>query len=325
MNKPLVTYGITAFNAADTIERAVNSALGQTWEHHEVVIVDDASSDATPDILRSLAYRHPRIRLITLDQNGGVAAARNCIVKAARGEFIAFFDDDDISRPDRIVKQVERLVTYEKSHARGAPVICHTARAVVYPDGTRRVESTMGQRFACAAPSGLPVVRRVLIGSPLKDGYGSCSTCSQLARTSTYRNLGGFDPELRRGEDTDFNVRLALSGGHFVGLRETLVVQTMTKTAEKSLQDEYAHLLKILRKHQSVLEAEGLYEFAIKWSAMRQAWFAKSRATFIWHALKLIVQHPYVTTARAVAAFSTIGTNLAFRRFHASTSYAQEK
>jgi glycosyltransferase involved in cell wall biosynthesis len=129
----LVTIGITAFNAASTIERAVRSALAQSWRPVEILIVDDGSEDATPEILAELRKEHPEIRLIRHDRNLGIAATRNRILAEARGELLAFFDDDDESLPERVEAQRRRILEYEREFADGAPVICHTARLQLYP------------------------------------------------------------------------------------------------------------------------------------------------------------------------------------------------
>ena len=84
-------------------------------------------------------------------------------------------------------EQHKRITDYEKQFTEGAPVICHTARKVIYPHGEIRVEQTMGQTEEKPAPSGPAVARRILLGEPLEDGYGSCPTCSQMARLSTYK------------------------------------------------------------------------------------------------------------------------------------------
>ena len=56
----------------------------------------------------------------------------------------------------------------------------------------------------------------------MKDGYGACPTCCQMARTSTYQTVNGFDSKFRRSEDTEFCIRLAMNGGHFVGIKNLL-------------------------------------------------------------------------------------------------------
>ena len=92
---PLVTIGVTSYNSEKTIERAIRSALAQRWPAIEVLVVDDASTDTSPTILKRLAAEDSRLGVLFRQQNGGVAASRNAIVQNAGGEFIAFFDDDD--------------------------------------------------------------------------------------------------------------------------------------------------------------------------------------------------------------------------------------
>ena len=87
----LVTIGITCFNARDTIGRAIASAQAQDWPAIEIVVVDDRSSDGSPDAVRALAECDHRIRLIVHERNGGTAVARNTVLANANGEFIAFF------------------------------------------------------------------------------------------------------------------------------------------------------------------------------------------------------------------------------------------
>ena len=233
MTAPLVTIGLTTYNALRTLERALGSALAQTWRPIEIVAVDDGSSDGTLERLERVARQQPVLRVFSNAPNGGVAVSRNRILKEARGEFVVFFDDDDDSAPERIAHQVQRIVEYEDRFAGGAPVVCHTARRRIYTEGLERTEPTMGQLEGRLAPHGVAVANRILLGTRLDDGYGACPTCSQMARIGTYRAVGGFDPQLRRGEDTDFAIRLALAGGHFVGIAEPLVTQWMTRTSGK--------------------------------------------------------------------------------------------
>lgn len=312
----LVSIGITAFNAQDTIERAIASALAQTWRPIEVVVVDDCSSDGTVTLLEGLALEHQELRIVRHRNNAGVAVARNSIIEAAKGEFIAFFDDDDESAPDRVGQQVKRICDYERAHLAIGPVICHTARRVLYPDGSARIEPTMGERTDRPAPSGVAVARRVLFGTPLPDGYGACPTCSQLARTQTYRTLGGFDPEFRRSEDTEFNVRLALAGGVFVGIAQPLVQQRMTLSADKSLGSELDYAVRMLDKHRAIAESPGQYRFARTWLQMRHRWLAGRKFQALSGLLLLVLMHPVLSTRRLLPAISTLGINRAFARFH---------
>lgn len=89
MNSPLLSIVIPTYNRPRLIQRAVKSALQQTVEDLEIIVVDDGSTQAV-----SLP-EHPRLRLIRLPSNRGLAAARNAGTRAARGNWIAYLDDDD--------------------------------------------------------------------------------------------------------------------------------------------------------------------------------------------------------------------------------------
>ncbi len=106
---PRVTVAMPLYNGASTVARAIDSILQQTFTDFELVLVDDGCSDNTIDIVRS--YDDPRIRLITHETNQGLAATRNHLVDQARGEFIAWLDQDDWSHPERLARQVARFST----------------------------------------------------------------------------------------------------------------------------------------------------------------------------------------------------------------------
>ncbi len=316
IEQPLVTIGITTYNAENTVRDAVISALSQNWHPIEIIIADDCSQDQTPKILHDLAGQHPEINIFFNAKNSGVAVTRNLILAEAKGEFVAFFDDDDISEPERVTKQLQRITAYEQQYAKGEPVVCHSARYVIYPDGEAHVEATMGQNTSGPAPSGKQVARRILTGEPLKDGSGACPTCSQMARLSTYRTLKGFDPKLRRSEDTEFAIRLALRGGHFVGIATPLVTQYMTATSEKSLAEERKNMLYMIDKHRSFMEASGHYKFSRRWIEAKQAFLEKRRISFILRMTYIALRNPIKTIRRLIQAVPNLQLNQRFSRFH---------
>ncbi|PLK68881.1 glycosyl transferase [Rhizobium sp. TH135] len=295
---PLVTIGVTAFNAQDNIERAVRSALQQDWSNLEVVVVDDASSDQTGEIVERIVLKDSRVRLVRHAKNLGVGAARNSIINAASGEFVAFFDDDDESEASRIGAQWARIMRYEMKFAMGAPVICHTARLQTTGDGAERVEPTMGCREGASAPHGPAVASRILWGTRLDQGFGAVATCSQMARTSTYRATGGFDAAFRRSEDTEFCVRLALMGGHFVGIDSPLVRQKLTARADKTLDNELKYKLMLLAKHKQTAPTPGHFSAASGFLRFKYALQRRARFSALICLLQLLVTHPVLTTDR---------------------------
>jgi glycosyltransferase involved in cell wall biosynthesis len=102
-----VTVVVPCYRCAHTVERAVRSAAMQSEPASEIILVDDASGDATPDALRALQreFGEDRVRLIELPRNAGPAGARNAGWEAASGEFVAFLDADDAWRPRKIELQ----------------------------------------------------------------------------------------------------------------------------------------------------------------------------------------------------------------------------
>lgn len=313
---PKVTVGITTFSAAHTIETAIKSALEQTHSDIEIVIVDDCSTDGTQTTLAELQKKHPQLRVIEHHTNQGVAAARNNIINAATGDFIAFFDDDDTSDRTRIEKQLEAIVDLERLVGTQILSVCHTARWQIYPDGARVYCAT---QIGVPIPNGLSVALRILIGKPIPGcTHGAMATCSQMARTNTYKQLGGFDANLRRGEDTDFNIRLALAGGYFIGVAEPLVNQAMTLRQDKSWSSEHDFAMQILRKHIAVVTAAGFAGFAEAWANMKLAFLQGRHASFLSQIIKIMCRYPRQTTQRIIWVLPNIGDNLKIGRFRRS-------
>ncbi len=153
------------------------------------------------------------------------------------------------------------------------------------------------------------------MGEPLKDAYGSCATCSQAARTEVYRELGGFDERLRRCEDTDLAIRLALAGGHFVGIAEPLVTQHMTGTSDKSLDTLRELFLTVVDKHRSMFGSDMVYRFSRRWFSLKYDWLAGRRTRFAAGIVALGLGHPVLTWRRIRMAIPNLAHNRAFSRF----------
>jgi teichuronic acid biosynthesis glycosyltransferase TuaG len=103
---PLVSIITAAYNAEAFIGETLASVQSQSLGDWEMLVADDASADRTAAIVEATAAADPRIRLIRLERNGGVARARNAALAAARGRFIAFLDSDDLWLPQKLERQV---------------------------------------------------------------------------------------------------------------------------------------------------------------------------------------------------------------------------
>ena len=237
MTSPFVTSLIPAFNAAATIRRAIDSALGQTYQNLEVVVVDDGSGDKTSEIVGS--YARDDVRLIRLSSNQGASGAVNEGIAAAKGEFIAFLDADDEWLPTKLAKQIAAL----QSNPRAVMATCGCR----FVDGDGNVFREFGM-----PPPGIDkseVWRSLLAATFI------AKPCV-VARTAALRAVGPFDIDLPVAEDQNMWIRLSMTGEvEFVPEYLTLV-----HDAPRSLTKVYAdkvdkYVLPMIRRHISQQDA----------------------------------------------------------------------
>ncbi|MFL6681958.1 MAG: glycosyltransferase family 2 protein [Burkholderiaceae bacterium] len=138
---PLVSVVIPAYNAAATLSDTLDSVLAQTWRNIEIVVVDDGSRDGTPDVLARYA---PGVRALH-QANGGLAAARNAGVAAARGRFVALLDADDLCEPERIGAQVALMTARPDIVLCGSEFSCFDDAGIVSGRFARRYYSRLGR------------------------------------------------------------------------------------------------------------------------------------------------------------------------------------
>ena len=105
-NQPLVSVIMPCYNMALYISDSIKSVVKQTFPHWELLIVDDASSDETVDIIKSYAQSDARIQFAIKKLNSGIADTRNQCLQMAQGQFLAFLDADDIWHPEKLEKQL---------------------------------------------------------------------------------------------------------------------------------------------------------------------------------------------------------------------------
>ena len=192
---PTVSVIMPAYNVEPYLAASIESVLGQTFQHWEIVIVDDGSTDASGAIADRYANRDSRIRVVH-QANGGLSAARNTAMRHARGEVFALLDSDDLWDPDFLASQMALFaarpdVAIVTANARnlGGPYDGQPARP--WPD--RRPRPDLAQI--------LRDEEAVFIMS--------------LFRRDVYDRIGGFDEQMRSNEDYDYWLRAAAAGFQF--------------------------------------------------------------------------------------------------------------
>ncbi len=184
MKRPRVTVAIPMFNGAPYIKRAISSVLNQSMDDFEILVIDDGSTDSSCAEVESM--EDDRIRLLKNGQNRGLAWTRNRLVREAKGEFLAWLDQDDACLENRMIRQVEVF-----DHSPNT-VLCGGASRV-YREGEKAVSHT-------AIPS---VSGRLLAASQLF--WNVLATSTVMMRLDLVRDSAiSFDPFIEPAEDFGF-------------------------------------------------------------------------------------------------------------------------
>jgi glycosyltransferase involved in cell wall biosynthesis len=236
--RPEVTVIIPTRDRWALLAGTLSSALDEQDVDLEVIVVDDGSRDETP--LRLAEYPDPRIRTFRHDPNQGVAQARNRGIKEARGDWIAFLDDDDMWSPVKLRTQLDAVRREHAGFAYGSAV--H-----VDEDGT-----IIGIEWAPEPNELAPALLTKRNAIP-----AGCSNV--MVRTDAARRVGGFDENLFHLADWDMWVRL-VGAARPVACPEVLVgylkhSANMLTVRERDIFGEFAYLS---AKHEAASRARGL-------------------------------------------------------------------
>lgn len=113
LSQPLVSIVLPTYNRAGLIGETIQSVIGQTYTHWELIVVDDGSEDDTESVVTGFA--HNQIRYTRISHTGRLGAVRNCGIKLAKGDYIAFVDSDDLWRPDKLAFQLSLSRQYPQA------------------------------------------------------------------------------------------------------------------------------------------------------------------------------------------------------------------
>jgi GT2 family glycosyltransferase len=179
LSLPSVSVVVPVFNRDELVAESIHSVQTEAGVAVEINVVDDGSTDTTPDVVRKVARSDARVRLVR-SPHAGPAAARNVGVAVARGEYLTFVDSDDLCPAGRIRRQVEKLA--------GRPDVTAVVGAVLF--------------FEEFEATGAP--RR----DPRHVPFHNAALQSTTLRTDDFRGFGPLDETLGFAEDVDFFLRL---------------------------------------------------------------------------------------------------------------------
>ena len=235
MSAPLVSVIIAAYNRAQFVGQAILSALDQTVQDSEIIVVDDGSTDATSQVLSQFGDRIQIIRQI----NQGRSAARNAGVSIARADIIAFLDSDDMWMPDKLAKQLSLF------DAHPAVGLAHTFSDVVDENGIRLRKQTRR--------------RQHLYRDAVRRGYtyeGMSQQCTMFlstvaARRECWDHVGPMDTNIPAFEDWDWYLRVAIKAK--IGTIPETLVHFRQHAGNTSSQDFFEGRLKTCQNHLALL------------------------------------------------------------------------
>ncbi len=254
---PDVSVILPTYNRAHTLTASIESVLAQTHESLELIVVDDGSTDNTPDLIG--AFSDPRLVYIRYQPNRGAAHARNVGLEAARGEFFAFQDSDDLWRADKLSRQVEALGSAGPD------------TGVVYTD--MLFLSTSGEKVRRP----IPEVRRGILVNPDTHDYQVLFLGIQtvMARRSCFEEAGRFDESLPRFIDLELLLRFSRAY-HFIHLKEELVEHRSEPGISSNPYTEYLARRRLLETYAAEIPNDPAF-LAWQYSSMARALIRSGR------------------------------------------------
>lgn len=196
--RPSFSIVIPLYNEERFAAEAISSALNQSVRELQVVIVDDGSTDGTPEVIAG--FDDPRIDVVR-QENRGLAAARNAGIERARAEYIGLLDGDDLFMPEYAATMIAALDS-------------NPGAGFAFVDGWRYVESEARFRRASAyelngGPAELPDDPERMLDALLENNF---VLALSTLRRSAFDAVGGFEENLRSCEDYDLWLRMLIAG-----------------------------------------------------------------------------------------------------------------
>jgi glycosyltransferase involved in cell wall biosynthesis len=237
---PLISIILPTCNRAHLLPRAILSVLKQTYDNFELIIIDDASTDETRQVIGT--FEDARLRYIHHKHNLGAASARNTGIRAAQGTYIAFQDSDDEWLPEKLARQLTLLDNSSENTG-----LIYTYYRLIREDGRGTICPSRLQRWLRSLPlnvyhKGQDVYLALAQGNFI-------TTQSVLMKKACFNKIGMFDKRLSRFQDWDLWLRLA-QHYEFAHVPQPLVNVYVTEGSLSTNLDAFWDALEIiLHKH----------------------------------------------------------------------------
>lgn len=255
----MISIVIPLFNKSESVFGTISSVLGQSYQDFEIIIVDDGSTDDSFQVVSRFGQLEPKLTLIQ-KKNGGVCSARNTGIRAAKGDYIALLDADDIWDKDYLQEQMKMVEDFPECSMWG----------INYGE-------TIDGTIIRDVPTGLPKGYRGIVEDYFRiPGRISDLFCSSsvLIRKSVFDHIGLFDERIRYAEDSDMWFRIIARFP--VAFYDRYMVYYRFD-AENRAQVKHRPLKFFLPffvdKYSSYKDNSVFYRWINRWSAQHIAWY----------------------------------------------------
>lgn len=246
----LVSIVMPSYNRADLLPDTIESILSQDFEDFELLIVDDGSTDNTPEVIKRIQEQDPRLCYLQLPENRGIGYAREVGRKEAVGKYHALADSDDIWLPGKLRYQVEIMEKYPE-----IDILFGDFWNVSHITGEERggfADTQAGMRHVKVRSinEDLFLVEGGVETGILRANFIAVPT--MVIRANVFAKLGGFDPALKMIQDLEFAWRASVLGARYAYTTQTLI--------ERYVHESSVTAHKIDGAIQKIKELEGFYE-----------------------------------------------------------------
>lgn len=243
--KKTVDVIIPVYNCEQFVSQAINSALEQTYQPRQVIVIDDGSSDGTAEVVKALQKKHSNLTY-TKTENSGPSAARNLGARMSTADYISFLDSDDYWHAQKLEKQV---AIFEKNTD---PLL-----GIVYCSYSIRDDSekTKGFKTHLCAPY---VMKRGKIDPfDLYKNKGAFTTPGLLIRRDIFWKLNGYDETLRCGEDTDFLLKFCIKYTFDFVPDDLVTIRVHDFNTTKRIDYSFIHFIAFYNRYPEIIAASG--------------------------------------------------------------------